>query len=217
MLPGSEGVAEGVTEARLRSRKVGLGMEIERRTPRAGACRGIRPVQCLFRLRGRIVVGLLEWALRQKYDSEKALLTAYLAHAEAWYNELTAPLKNFVYEMHFNLRVVEPRRYAEMARDMYFRQIESNRGNDLKNTMEQMGGMGIPLFSHRHKLQRRTKELLDSGHFLKEFVSLFHGWDDLSDHQRIAYRRHALESWNRFKECKDRLVTEINRQMRRLG
>ena len=69
----------------------------------------------------------------------------------------------------FEMKVEEA---VSIAKELYFRRIESNSGNYLANTMEQMTKHGIPLFTSRYKLQRRTQEYLDSGHFLKEIMGL---------------------------------------------
>jgi len=149
------------------------------------------------------------------------MLKAYLIHAEGWYNELTDPLKEFVYNITHSwdsdTNDLSPCQYAKIARELFFNEIQSNQGNNLKNILEQMTEHGIPLFSHRFKLQTRTQEFLDSGHFLKTFAVTFHNWENLDEWIRLRYKKDALDAWRNFKTCKERLVTEINRQIRRLS
>ena len=106
---------------------------------------------------------------------------------------------------------------VSIAKELYFRKIESNSGNYLANTMEQMAEHGIPLFTSRYKLQRRTQEYLDSGHFLKEIINCFANWEDVPEKRRYDYKQFVNDAWKQFKTSKERLITEINRQIRRLG
>ena len=48
-------------------------------------------------------MGFLDWAFKQRYDTEKQLLQAMVTHTESWHNELTAPLKDFLFGMYIEL------------------------------------------------------------------------------------------------------------------
>jgi len=164
-------------------------------------------------------MGFFDWAFKQRYDTEKQLLQAMLTQTESWHNELTEPLKDFLFKMKVDSRSFELQREQALsiAKELYFKKIESNHGNYLSNTIDQMSENGIPLFTSRHKLQKRAREYLDSGHFLKDIINCFANWDSVPEMYRYQYKSQVRDAWERFKTCKDRLVTEINRQIRRLG
>jgi len=159
--------------------------------------------------------GFLDWAFKQKYDNEKELLRAMLHHTESWYNEIMTPLKGLLYAISWG-KDLDADKYAEIARELYFKKIEVNHGNYLRNTMEQMSEEGIMLFASRYKLQRRTQEFLDSGNFLKDIVNWFGNWYDLRPETQYYCKQEVRKGWENFKVCKEQLVTEINRQIRRL-
>jgi hypothetical protein len=163
-------------------------------------------------------MGFFDWTFKQRYDTEKELLLALLSHTEAWFNELTLPLRELLFEMLYgDIERLEPAKYVEIARELYFQKIQSNHGSYVRNTMEQMSEHGIPLFTSRYKLQQRTQEFLVSGRFLKDIVEYFSRWKYLDRATQYEYRSQIRDAWENLRACRERLVTEINRQIRRLG
>ena len=162
-------------------------------------------------------MAFFDWVFKQRYDSEKAWLNALLDHTENWYNEITEPLKDLLFR-HSMGRVDFPAsQIQEIARQLFFNKIESNHGNYVRNTLEQMNDRGIPLFTSRHKLQARAEQFLESGHFLKEVVIVCHDWPQMTDSAQYQALRAVRTGWEGFGVSKERLVIEINHQLRRLG
>jgi hypothetical protein len=144
------------------------------------------------------------------------MLRTLLDHTEKWYNEITRPLKELLFEMLTDKTAMRPERYVEIARELYWNIIESNEGNYLKNTMEQMDSM--PFFTSKDQLLRLTKDFLKSGRFVKDFATeSFSNWDERSPEAQEARKKEARENWEHFRACKEKLVAEINRQIGKLG
>lgn len=163
-------------------------------------------------------MGWFDWTVKQKYDTEKELLRALLEHAEGWYNELTEPLRELLYDLdHISERPLDSEKYYEVAMALYNESIKVNHGDGVKNTIEQMSGTSIPLFLSRPTLQRLTEEYLDSGHLLKDIVIALGNWSRLDKSNNYERRQDIKKAWDEFRRRKDKVVKESNKQIRRLG
>ena len=158
--------------------------------------------------------GFLDWVFKEEYNSEFDLLYSLLEHTENWYNELTEPLKDFLLMVR-GFSVLVPEQYVEIAQELYYKKLESNHGNYLLNTIQQMSDEEIPLFNSRYSLRKYTQEFLESGYFIKDIVSSFNNWHSKNERSKHIATMNVRRGWEKFKFQKDRLIEEINRQIRR--
>jgi hypothetical protein len=160
-----------------------------------------------------------EWVFNQKFDTERELLISMLNHTESWSNEITDPLKGWLFDKHGYFKTLpkdDPSPIVRAAQKIYFNKFETNPGTRLESTIAQMDAIGIPLFHSRYKLIKRTREFLDSIEFAKEFVMLSITWRYENFGYQLMIMRKLREGWENFMLRKTQLITEINRQIRRL-
>lgn len=136
-----------------------------------------------------------------------------------WYNELTKPvlpLLRAAAEMDRVLTSTERQVLKAAALKLYEEHKIENCGDALASKMgEMMQSHGIPWFSGRHQLIRKTSEYIESGLFLKAiaFSSL-----DSAD-SRVLQRTISdiRRQHSRFERKKNALISQITRQLGRLG
>jgi hypothetical protein len=162
-------------------------------------------------------MGWFDWIGKYKFDNEKQTLIDVRTHTIDWYNQVTEPLKPILAAVQFNQTDMNARDYAQIAIEVYEMKITSNSGERLGNSLESMGDRGIPLFTSPIEIQALANEFQERGHFVKELAIVLYSWSDMSLEQRDSFKQNLVIGWSAFEATKDALVSEINRQIKKLG
>ena len=182
-------------------------------------------------------MGFLDRIGLDSIKSEKDFLMALRDAAENWYNELTIPLisvvsppdcpqrtsemsdeeyENFVSEtIQENLTNEQYETLKNAATELMNARYLINSGDKLANKMaEKERSIGIPFFSGRKSLKENVDTYLNSGGFLKHFMTYGFSSFNAATDGGVAEARGAHSG---FRSAKDELVKQINTQLANIG
>ncbi len=139
----------------------------------------------------------------RRIDSELDWLKQLRDYSEEWYNELVTPILPVLVDKGLHKDQTELHKYEKCAEQLLNQAYISNSGEKIENIFEEMGTRGITIKS-RTKLTPLIDTYIKSGMFLKQ----------------IAYNfdpELATSGWKDFEIKKNRLVKEINQQLKKIG
>lgn len=162
-------------------------------------------------------MGWFDWIWKYKFDNEKQTLIDIRTYTIDWYNQVTEPLKPILRAVEFQQTNMNVKVYARIATEVYDMKITSNFGERLGNSLETMGDRGIPFFTSPQQIQSLAIEFQNRGDFVKDLAGDLHAWEGMSQEGRDSAKQRLVAGWANFGAAKDALVSEINRQIKKLG
>ncbi|MFK2822019.1 hypothetical protein ACH5BK_03455 [Arcobacter sp. YIC-80] len=145
---------------------------------------------------------LVKLGLR-RIDSEIDWLKKLREYSEEWYNELTIPVMPILINQNLKQEKLNIQQYTECAEKLLNQAYISNYGEKIENIFVEMGARGITIKS-RTKLTPLINEFIETGMFMK----------------KVAYDfepKKAHKEWKKFLEAKNKLVKEVNKQLKTIG
>jgi hypothetical protein len=150
--------------------------------------------------------------------SEKEMLVTMRDAAEAWFNEVSEPFLPLLDPHSQFVSPAERLKLSELATEMFRAQYLVNSGDALENKLREIDrSVGVPLFSGRTDLRARTEQYLGSGTFVKRFTYGALSKASSASREMDDEVREARMKWAVFRQNKDALVRQINKQLSRIG
>lgn len=148
------------------------------------------------------MLNLLSKLVLRRIDNEVQYLKELRNCSEEWYNELTSPIMPLLVDKGLLRNTSDETKYIECAEKLLNQVYIINSGEKIENIFIEMGKRGITINS-RTNLTPLIEEYVDSGIFLK----------------KIAYNfepETAHSGWKSFEMKKNKLVSEINEQLKNI-
>ncbi len=139
----------------------------------------------------------------RRIDSELDWLKQLREHSEDWYNEIVTPILPVLVDKGLQKNQTELQKYEKCAEQLLNQAYISNSGEKIENIFVEMGARGITIKS-RTKLTPLIDTYIKSGMFLKQIAYSFDP-------------KLAISGWKDFERKKNRLVKEINQQLKKIG
>jgi hypothetical protein len=165
----------------------------------------------------KTLMGWFDWIWKYKFDNEKQTLIDIRTHTIDWYNQVTEPLKPILKAVEFQQTNMNVQDYAGIAMEVYDMRISSNSGERLGNSLESMGDRGFPFFTSPQQIQSLANEFQNRGNFVKDLAIGLYAWEGMSQAGRDNVKQNLVAGWANFGAAKDVLISEINRQIKKLG